>query len=448
MAEIKGPIIAIVGRPNVGKSTLFNKLVGKRKAIVQDLPGVTRDRNEARCVYRDRQYMLIDTGGLLPESAGRSKVITHEKEEMTGLVRRQAEVAIKQADILLFVMNSREGVTPVDQSIHDLLRRSGKPVYYVINKTEGKGSERLNEFYELGISSLHPVSAEHNEGLSDLLDALYPHMSPEEEVPETKAPKVVVVGRPNVGKSTLINTLLHEERLVTSEVPGTTRDTIDSWVAYGDKRYLFIDTAGIRRRGRIERGVERFSIARMVDALERADIALLLVDGVEGITEQDAKIAGLVIEKGRGLVVLINKWDLAGKEERAKGRILNQIAVRLHFMPEMQYTYISGVKGEGIAEVFRLIDAVYEGYTRRVATGDLNRFFERMTEAHPPPVYKGRRIRLYYITQAGTRPPTFVLFANAPAGVPESYVGYIENRLRETFGFLGVPIRIKLRQRK
>ncbi|WP_168057636.1 ribosome biogenesis GTPase Der [Candidatus Manganitrophus noduliformans] len=438
MAEIKGPIIAVIGRPNVGKSTLFNKLVGRRKAIVQDMPGVTRDRNEALGHYRDRQFTLIDTGGLVPES----------KEEMETQVRRQSEIAIEQADALLFVMSARDGVTPIDRSIHDLLRKSGKPVYYVINKAEGKGIQRFNEFYELGVDPLYAISAEHNEGLSDLLDALYPRMAPEEEEKKIEAPKVVVLGRPNVGKSTLINTLLREERLVTSDVPGTTRDTIDSWVTYHDKRYLFIDTAGIRRRGKIEHGVEQFSIARAKEALERSDVALLLIDGVEGITEQDSKIAGLIIEKGRGSVVLINKWDLAKKEERAKERLLNQIALRFRFLTDLQYATISAREGEGIGQIFQLIDTVYGGYTQRVSTGDLNRFFEKMMESHPPPFYKGKRLKLYYITQAGVRPPTFVLFANAPKGVPDHYLGYIENQLRETFGFTGTPIRIRLRQRR
>lgn len=435
---MKGPVVAIIGRPNVGKSTLFNKLVGKRKAIVQDMPGVTRDRNEAVCRYRDRQFNLIDTGGLIPES----------KEEMATQVRRQSEIAIEQADYLLCIMNAREGVTPIDRSVHDLLRKSGKPVYYVINKTEGKGLERLNEFYELGVAPLYPISAEHNEGLSDLLDALYPHMASAEEEEKIEAPKVVVLGRPNVGKSTLINTLLRENRLVTSDVPGTTRDTIDSWVTYRDKRYLFIDTAGIRRRGKIEQGVEQFSIARAKEALERSEIALLLIDGVEGITEQDSKIAGLIIEKGKGSIVLINKWDLAKKDDRAKERLLDQIAHRLRFIADLQYAFISAREGEGIGQIFPLIDRVYQGYTQRVSTGDLNRFFERITESHPPPVYKGKRVKLYYITQAGVSPPTFVLFASAPKGVPDHYLRYIENQLREAFGFTGIPIRIRLRQRR
>jgi len=436
--SIKGPIIAIIGRPNVGKSTLFNKLVGKRKAIVQDMPGVTRDRNEAVGHYRDRQFTLIDTGGLIPDS----------REEMATQVRRQSEIAIEQADYLLFIMSARDGVTPVDRSVHDLLRKSGKPVYYIINKAEGRGIERLNEFYELGVEPLYPISAEHNEGLSDLLDALYPHMAPEEEEVEIEAPKVVVLGRPNVGKSTLINTLLRENRLVTSDVPGTTRDTIDSWVTYRDKQYLFIDTAGIRRRGKIEQGVEQFSIARAKEALERSEIALLLIDAVEGITEQDSKIAGLILEKGKGSIVLINKWDLAKKGERSKERILDHIALRFRFITDLQYAFISAREGEGIGQIFQLIDTVHKGYSQRVSTGDLNRFFERITESHPPPVYKGKRVKLYYITQAGVRPPTFVLFANAPKGVPDHYLRYIENQLRETFGFTGTPIRIRLRQRQ
>ena len=435
--ELKKPIISIVGRPNVGKSTLFNKLVGKRKAIVQDEPGVTRDRNEALCHYRDRQFTLVDTGGLLP----------HSKDSLTEQVRDQSERAIAQSDRILFLLDAREGITAVDREVNDLLRKSGKPVYHVINKAEGKGMSRTPEFYEFGSETLYPISAEHNEGLSDLLDALYPHLAPLEEEEAIEAPKIVVLGRPNVGKSTLINAILQENRLVTSETPGTTRDTIDAWVAYGEKTYLFIDTAGIRKRGKIVHGVEQFSISRGKAALERADIALLLIDSEQGVTEQDTKIAGMVLEQGRGAILLVNKTDLL-KGKEARDRVKHQIDVRFPFIVDPQIEFISAQEGKGIPKIFERVDAVYAGYNMRVTTGDLNRFFEKVVEKQPPPIYKGRPIRLYYITQAAVRPPTFVLFANAPTGVPDPYLRYIENQLRETFGFTGTPIRIKLRKRE
>lgn len=435
---LKKPVISIVGRPNVGKSTLFNKLIGKRKAIVQNEPGVTRDRNEAVGRYRDRQFTLIDTGGLSFQT----------NDTLAEQVRLQSERAIAQSDFILFLTDAREGLTPVDQEVHGLLRKSGKPVYYVVNKTEGKGIEGLNEFYRLGVSPLFPISSEHNQGLSDLLDALYPHMAPAEEETVLDVPKVVVLGRPNVGKSTLINAILKENRLVTSDIPGTTRDTIDTWVTYEDKKYLFVDTAGIRKRGKVDYGVEQYSVSRAKSALEKADLALLLLDGVEGATEQDTKIAGMIIEAGRGVVLLVNKTDLLEKEEGARDRIQNQLTVRFPFIHDLQLEYISAREGKGLHRVFTKIDAVYQGIQTRVTTGDLNRFFEKVMESHPPPIYKGRPIRLYYITQAALRPPTFILFASAPAGVPDHYLGYIENQLRKSFGFTGAPIRIKLRQRK
>lgn len=435
MGRLEHPIISIVGRPNVGKSTLFNKLVGKRKAIVQDLPGITRDRNEALCHYRDRQYTLIDTGGLIPDT----------RETLPEQVSRQSKTAIALSDIVLFLMDVREGITPVDLALHKLLRKSGKPITYVINKIEGKGKDGLGEFYKLGVSTFYPVSAEHNEGLSDLLDALYPHMSPTEETAADEGPKVVVLGRPNVGKSTLINALLKEDRLVTSEIPGTTRDTIDTWVSFREKKYLFIDTAGIRRRGKIRHGVERFSLSRTNSAIERCDIALLLIDGVEGITELDTKIAGLIIEAGRGLILLINKSDLF--EPEGKDRIKHQEEFRFPFMHDLQKEYISALKETGLENIFQKIEEVYKGYTNRVTTGDLNRFFKRVTDSHPPPLHKGRTIHLNYITQAAIRPPTFVLFANAPSGLPEHYLRYIENQLRKSFPFNGVPIRLKLKRK-
>ena len=438
MGLTKVPVVTIIGRPNVGKSTLFNKLVGKRKAIVQDFPGVTRDRNESPCEYRNRQFILVDTGGLLLDA----------ESSFSEGIHRQAEKAIEQTDIILFLMDAQEGLTPVDLAVQALLRKVEKPVYHVINKSEGKGQKRITEFYELGIEKLYAISSEHNLGLSDLLDVIYPHLAPAREEALFDGPRVVLLGRPNVGKSTLINTILKEDRLLTSDIPGTTRDTIDTWATRAEKRYLFIDTAGIRRRGKIEWGVEQFSVSRSKKALERANIALLLIDGAEGITEQDTKLAGMIIEAGRGLILLINKSDLVKEDEDAKARVERQLTLRFSFVYDLQFMYISALKSKGLTNLFQKIDGVYQGIHTRVSTGDLNRFFEKVVESHPPPNHQGKRVHLFYITQASTTPPIFVLFANIPKGVSETYLRYIQNKLRATFGFHGAPIRIKVRARK
>ncbi|MBN4054421.1 ribosome biogenesis GTPase Der [Nitrospira defluvii] len=435
---MKRPVITIVGRPNVGKSTLFNKLCGKRKAIVQDLPGVTRDRNESLCHYRDRQFTLVDTGGLLPNSG----------VSLTDQVHRQSEYAIDQSDIVLFLLDAREGVTPVDQAVQKILRESGKPIYHIINKAEGKGMRRVEEFYELGAETLYPISSEHNMGLSDMLDALYPHLAPLEEAQAEEGPKVVLMGRPNAGKSTLINTILKEDRLLTSDMPGTTRDTIDTHVTRKNKEYLFIDTAGIRKRGKVEWGVEQYSVSRAKSALKRANVALLLVDSVEGITEQDTKIAGMIIDAGRGLILLVNKSDLLSAEEDGRERVERQLQFRFPFVNDLQVLYISAIKGKGLTRLFQKIDTVFEGYTQRVTTGDLNRLFEKVIQKHPPPNHKGKTIRIYYITQASVAPPTFVLFCNIAKGLTENYIRYVQNQLCDAFGFRGVPIRMKVRARR
>ncbi|MBI3359460.1 MAG: ribosome biogenesis GTPase Der [Nitrospirae bacterium] len=436
------PVIAIIGRPNVGKSTLFNKLFGKRKAIVHDMPGVTRDRNQVTCSYRGRGFTLIDTGGL----------DLHSNEAIA--FQAQSKKAVAEADILLFLMDAREGLTPADEEAYAFVRKSGKPLYLIINKTEGGGSRQLNDFYRLG-ATLYPISAEHNHGISDLLDTLYPHLvAEEEEAGETQysasqqIPKVVVLGRPNVGKSTLINTLLREDRLVTSDMPGTTRDAIDTEVLYEGRRYLFIDTAGIRKKGKVVYGVEQYSVGRSKEALNRADIALLLLDGVEGVTEQDTKIAGMIVGANRGLILLVNKADILPEEKReALESQMDRYFPFLKFMKRLEINYISARTGEGVAPIFQKAQTIYERFHARISTGDLNRFFEKLIASHPPPATRaGKRTRLYYITQALTGPPTFILFSNT-LEISDAYLQYIENRLREKFGFAGVPIRMKLREK-
>jgi len=434
----KGPVIAIIGRPNVGKSTLFNKLTGMRKAIVQDLPGVTRDRNEGFCTYRDRQFTLIDTGGLLSDTSA----------SFSEAIHRQSELAIEEADIVLFMMDAREGLTAEDHAVQLLLRKSGKLCYTIVNKTEGKGAERIDEFYELGADQLFAISSEHNIGLSDLLDELYPHLAPLEEASKEIIPKIVLIGRPNAGKSTLINTILKEERLLTSDIAGTTRDTIDTPVSRNGKDYIFIDTAGIRRRGKIEWGVEQYSISRAKGALKRSNVALLLLDSSEGITEQDTKIAGMVIEQGKGLILIVNKSDLFADDEERREQIEQQFGFRFSFVHDLPKIYVSALTGKGMTRLFKKIDEVFDAYTKRVPTGQLNRFFERVIQKHPPPSYKSKAINLFYITQVGTAPPSFVIFCNISAGVTDQYLRFVQNQLQETFQFWGVPVRVKVRARK
>jgi GTPase len=345
-------------------------------------------------------------------------------------------------------MDPREGITAEDYAVQTLLRKSGKPTYTVINKTEGRGADLVDAFYELGAERLFAISSEHNLGLSDLLDELYPHLAPLEEKPSDPVPKIVLIGRPNAGKSTLINTILKEERLLTSDIAGTTRDTIDTPVSRNNKDYIFIDTAGMRRRGKIKWGVEQYSISRAKGAIKRSNVALLLLDPTEGITEQDTKIAGMVIGEGKGLILIINKSDLLAGDEEGRARIDQQFGFRFSFVHDLPMIYVSALKGKGMTRLFKKIDEVYDAYTKRVSTGMLNRFFERVIQTHPPATYKGKAINLFYITQVGTAPPSFVIFCNISAGVTDQYLRFVQNQLQETFQFWGVPVRVKVRARK
>jgi GTP-binding protein len=435
------PIIAIIGRPNVGKSRLFNRLLGKRVAIVEHQPGVTRDRNYALCDYLGRSFTVVDTGGLDLTIRG----------GIMAQVREQATRAIQESDLLLFVMDGKEGITSVDQEILRLLRHASKTVFYVVNKIDSpKDEKRMYDFYRLGVDSLYPVSAEHGYGVAELLDQIIKVLPPSDQPaePPSELPKIAVVGRPNVGKSTLVNTILGEERLLTSEIPGTTRDSIDTLVEYKGRNYVFVDTAGIRRRGRIESGVEYFSVSRALKTLERCDMALLLLDGQEGVVEQDTKIAGQILKLGKGCILLINKWDLQEKEPQAMERFRTELARRFAFLSYAPTLFLSALTGKNIPQAFALIDQVMMAYTQRITTADLNRFFEATVKSHPPPSYRGRRVKLYYFTQAETRPPVFVTFCNYPAGVPAPYLRYLENQLRATFGFVGVPIKILVRKKR
>ncbi|HXZ26231.1 MAG TPA: ribosome biogenesis GTPase Der [Nitrospiria bacterium] len=436
------PAIAILGRPNVGKSTFFNRIIGRRAAIVEDLPGVTRDRHYATTDWRGRSFRLIDTGGLDPEAT----------TGMLALVRRQTEEAINEADVLICLFDGRDGLTPLDELIVEKLRKQSKPVFYAVNKTDTAGGRMLvNEFYRLGISPLYPISAEEGQGVAELLDEAAGHLPERAAPPQADdAPKIAILGRPNVGKSTLLNALTGEERAVVDSTPGTTRDTVDELVLHQNRPYLFVDTAGIRRRGKIDRGVERYSVARALDALERCDVALLVIDASEGIVDQETKLAGRVIEAGKGLVLLINKWDTKAGVEKAREAMESEIRRLFPFIPDPVVLYTSGLTKRGVNKIFGQLDRVLDGCRQRITTGQLNRLIRRLMAKQPPPTDRGRPVKLYYLTQGGVKPPTFVLFTNRPKGITPSYLRFIEHQLRAQYGFFGTPIRflVKLRERE
>ena len=437
------PVIAIIGRPNVGKSTLFNRVLGTRNAIVDDVPGVTRDRNYTDGTYQGRSFRLVDTGGLDPSAT----------EGMLSLIRRQSQLAIAEADVLIFLMDGREGLNPGDEEIVSLLRGVGKPVFYAINKIDTPKSEPLlADFYRLGQETLYPLSAEHGTGVDELLEAILPLLpySSEGTDPSESPPRIAVVGRPNVGKSTLINTLLGQDRMVVFELPGTTRDAIDTLVNYRGRSYILTDTAGIRRRGRIERGIEGYSVGRAMRAMGRSDVALLLLDAVEGITEQDTKIAGLALKQGRACIVLVNKWDLHQNNETARKTYELELRRRLPFLPWAPVLFGSALKPDSISEVFPLVDQVVTAFTTRTPTGQLNKFLQEVIDQNPLPVRRGKpskTVKSVFMTQVATKPPVFALFVGHPQDVGKTYLRFLENRLREQYQFSGSPIRILVRQK-
>ncbi len=437
------PLIAIIGRPNVGKSTLFNRILGHRSAIVDDVPGVTRDRNYADSTYQGRAFRLVDTGGLDPDA----------DKGMLPLIRRQAQLAIAEADLVILVMDGRSGLTPADEEIVTLLRGVSKPVYLAINKIDTPNAEPLlADFYRLGQEHLYPLSAEHGIGVDELLEDVLGVLGPPVSKPEPldPLPRVAIVGRPNVGKSTLINNLFGEERMVVSEVPGTTRDAVDSVVTYQSRRYVFTDTAGIRRRGRIERGIEGYSVARAMRALGRSDIAVLLLDGIEGITEQDAKIAGLVVKQGRGCIVVVNKWDVKEGERGARDHFNTELHRKFRFLPWAPVLFGSALKPTLADALFPLIDHVMKCFGERISTGSLNKFIQQVIAQHPLPVRKGRptkAVKSVYATQVATKPPVITLFVGRPQDLGRTYLRFLENRLREQYDFSGTPLRILARQK-
>ncbi len=435
------PVVAIVGRPNVGKSTLFNGLAGQMISIVKDTPGVTRDRIYADVNWLDRDFTLIDTGGIEPES----------KDIILSQMREQAQIAIDTADVIIFITDVKQGLVDADSKVADMLRRSGKPVVLVVNKVDSfeKYMPDVYEFYNLGIGEPAPVSAASRLGIGDMLDEVishFPERSEEEE--EDERPRIAIVGKPNVGKSSIINKLLGEQRVIVSDVAGTTRDAIDTEIVHQGREYVFIDTAGLRRKSRIKEELERYSIIRTVTAVERADVVLVVIDAAEGVTEQDAKIAGIAHERGKGVIIVVNKWDAIEKNDRTMREYENKVRQILSFMPYAEIMYVSAETGQRLPKLFDKIDMVIENQTLRVATGVLNEIMMEAVAMQQPPSDKGKRLKIYYITQVSVKPPTFVIFVNDKELMHFSYTRYLENKIREAFGFKGTSLKFFIRERK
>lgn len=435
------PVVAIVGRPNVGKSTLFNALAGEKISIVKDTPGVTRDRIYADVTWLDKEFTMIDTGGIEPDS----------KDVILSQMREQAQIAIDTADVILFLTDVRQGLVDADSKVADMLRRSGKPVVLVVNKVDSfeKYMPDVYEFYNLGIGDPVPVSAASRLGIGDLLDLVMEYF-PEHEAGEEDddRPRVAIVGKPNVGKSSIINRLLGENRVIVSDVAGTTRDAIDTVIVHDQKEYVFIDTAGLRRKSRIKEELERYSIIRTVTAVERADVVLMVIDAVEGVTEQDAKIAGIAHERGKGVIIVVNKWDAIEKNDRTMREYESRVRQVISYMPYAEIMYVSAVTGQRLNRLYDMIDMIIANQTMRIATGVLNEIMTEAVAMQQPPSDKGKRLKLYYITQVSVKPPTFVIFVNDRELMHFSYTRYLENKIREAFGFRGTPLRFIIRERK
>ena len=435
------PVVAIVGRPNVGKSTLFNALAGEMISIVKDTPGVTRDRIYADVTWLDKEFTMIDTGGIEPDS----------KDIILSQMREQAQIAIDTADVIIFITDVKQGLVDADSKVADMLRRSGKPVVLVVNKVDNfdKYMADVYEFYNLGIGDPVPISAASRLGLGDMLDIVaenFPEGSAQAE--DDDRPRVAIVGKPNVGKSSIINKLLGENRVIVSDIAGTTRDAIDTEILHNGKEYIFIDTAGLRRKNKIKEELERYSIIRTVTAVERADVVLMVIDATEGVTEQDAKIAGIAHERGKGVIIVVNKWDAIEKNDRTMREYESDIRQVLSYMPYAEIMYVSAATGQRLNRLYDMIDMIIENQTLRIATGVLNEIMTEAVAMQQPPSDKGKRLKLYYITQVAVKPPTFVIFVNDKELMHFSYTRYLENKIREAFGFRGTSLKFFIRERK
>ena len=435
------PIVAIVGRPNVGKSTLFNALAGEMISIVKDTPGVTRDRIYAEVSWLNHNFTMIDTGGIEPDS----------KDIILSQMREQAQIAIDTADVIIFLTDVRQGLVDSDSKVADMLRRSGKPVVLVVNKVDSfeKFMPDVYEFYNLGIGDPIPISAASRLGIGDMLDEVtknFPEGTGEDE--EDERPRIAIVGKPNVGKSSIVNKLLGKNRVIVSDIAGTTRDAIDTAIKYNGKEYVFIDTAGLRRKNKIKEELERYSIIRTVTAVERADVVLMVIDATEGVTEQDAKIAGIAHERGKGIIIVVNKWDAIEKNDKTMYEFEKNIRNTLAYMPYAEIMYVSAATGQRLPKLYDMIDVVMENQTLRVATGVLNKIMAEAVALQQPPSDKGKRLKLYYITQVSVKPPTFVIFVNDKELMHFSYTRYLENKIREAFGFRGTSLKFFIRERK
>ena len=435
------PVVAIVGRPNVGKSTLFNVIAGDTISIVKDTPGVTRDRIYADCTWLNMNFTLIDTGGIEPDS---SDIILSQ-------MREQAEIAIATADVIVFIVDVRQGLVDADSKVADMLRKSHKPVILAVNKVDSlaKFGNDVYEFYNLGIGDPIPVSGASRLGIGDLLDEVVKHFDASQmEEEEDDRPRIAVVGKPNVGKSSLINKLLGENRVIVSNIAGTTRDAVDTEIIHNGVPYVFIDTAGLRRKNKIKEDLERYSIIRTVTAVDRADVVIIVIDAKEGITEQDAKIAGIAHERGKGIIVAVNKWDAIEKNDKTIYQYTNKLKETLSFMPYAEYIFISAETCQRLPKLFELIDAVRQNQNMRVATGVLNEIVSEAVAMQQPPSDKGKRLKIYYVTQVAVKPPTFVVFVNDKELMHFSYTRYIENQIRNAFGFRGTSLKFIIRERK
>jgi len=434
------PIVAIVGRPNVGKSTLFNVLAGEKISIVDDRPGVTRDRIYADVSWLDMDFTLIDTGGIEPEST----------DVILAQMREQAQTAIDTADVIIFITDVKQGLVDDDDKVADMLRRSKKPVVLAVNKVDNPKKQELDiyEFYNLGLGEPFGISAANRLGLGELLDEVTSYFDRDYlDEEDDERPRVAIIGKPNVGKSSIINALCGEQRVIVSDIPGTTRDAVDTTVTRNGREYVFIDTAGLRRKSKIKEELERYSIIRAVSAVERADVVLMVIDATEGVTDQDTKIAGIAHERGKGIIIVVNKWDAVEKDDKTIYRYTEKIRDALSYMPYARLLFVSAKTGQRLDKLFDIIDVVIENHSRRIATGVVNEIISEATALNQPPSDKGKKLKIFYTTQVGVKPPTFVIFVNDKELMHFSYLRYLENKIREAFGFEGTPIKFFVRER-